>query len=479
MSVPEPALAELRQNRQHALDCSRIPVTPRSTDRPSKPHLSLAPASAHERDSEARLTGSALAPPLGMRDLLPPESRARRRVSEQLQATFDRYGYELVTTPLFEHVEVFERGLTLDPRDPLRFVDPDTGHVCSLRPDITPQIARVVSTRLADFPPPWRMRYEGTVVRRRRGRARKQRQIAQVGVELIGVGGVEADLEIIRLMSEACTSAGLRHFRIELSEVGVGRALLGGHGGELLDLASEALAHKDQTQLGKVLTRAGVPQSMRESIAALAQLHGDVSVLKDAQKLLAGSPAETHLAALSEVVQRLVEAGLGPKLGVDLGEIRGAAYYTGVSFALLAAGPGEAVASGGRYDALLGRYGAAQPATGAGIDLENLLWALDHAGHAWRDQSVSRVVVAGESSAAGRLCDALRAAGVPAAALPDGTPEQARDYARAWGYEASAWVSGNEATLVRADGAQHKLSGTPDASHIEAALSWVRSSSKE
>ena len=414
-----------------------------------------------------------------MRDLLPPESRARRRVSEQLQAVFDRYGYELVTTPLFEHVEVFERGLTLDPRDPLRFVDPDTGHVCSLRPDITPQIARVVSTRLSDFPPPWRMRYEGTVVRRRRGRARKQRQIAQVGVELIGVGGVEADLEIIRLMSEACTSAGLSDFRIELSEVGVGRALLGGHGGELLDLAAEALAHKDRAQLSRVLTRAGVPESLRDSISALAQLHGDVSVLKDAHKLLAGSAAETHLAALTDVVQRLVDSGLGDKLGVDLGEIRGAAYYTGVSFALLAAGPGEAVASGGRYDALLGRYGAAQPATGAGIDLENLLWALDHTGHAWRDRSVTRVVVSGGGDAVFKLCDVLRAAGTPAAALVDASPERASEYARAWGYDAVAHVTGVEVRFLRGDGAEHKLSGTPDASHIEAALAWVRSSSKE
>jgi ATP phosphoribosyltransferase regulatory subunit len=452
-------------------------VTPRSTDRPSKPSLSVAPANA---DAEShRLTGSALAPPLGMRDLLPPESRARRRVSEQLQAVFDRYGYELVTTPLFEHVEVFERGLTLDPRDPLRFVDPDTGHVCSLRPDITPQIARVVSTRLADYPPPWRMRYEGTVVRRRRGRARKQRQIAQVGVELIGLGGAEGDLEIIRLMSEACTSAGLADFRIELSEVGVGRALLGHHGDELLDQAAEALAHKDQHQLAGVLERAGVSASARERIAALSHLHGDVGVLKEAQKLLAGTPAEAHLAALTDVVQRLVAQGLGPKLGVDLGELRGAAYYTGVSFSLLAAGPGEAVASGGRYDALLGRYGAPQPATGAGIDLENLLWALDHAGLAWRDRSAIRVVVAGADGGVTALCDQLRAQGVPAAALPGASSERARDYARAWGYDAALLVSAQEIAVQRADGAEHKLSSTPDASQIEAALRWVRSSSKE
>src|SRR6202008_3710748 len=88
-----------------------------------------------------------------------------------------------------------------------------------------------------------------------------------------------------------------------------------------------------------------------------------------------------------------VQSGLGSRLGVDLGEIRGAAYYTGVSFALYASGPGEAVASGGRSDQLLERYGRPQPATGAGIDLENLLWALDNAGHAWRERGGVRFLV--------------------------------------------------------------------------------------
>src|SRR5262245_49231384 len=94
------------------------------------PEGARAPVSGHEPEAStvaARPSGALLAPPAGMRDLLPPESRARRKVSEQLQQVFERHGYELITTPLFEHVDVFERGLTLDPRDLLRFVEPDSG----------------------------------------------------------------------------------------------------------------------------------------------------------------------------------------------------------------------------------------------------------------------------------------------------------------------------------------------------------------
>ena len=133
-----------------------------------------------------------------MRDLLPEEAAARRTLARQVIEVVARHGYALVTLPVFEFAEVLERGLgTLDPADVLRFVEPESGEVAALRPDMTPQIARVIATRLRDRPPPVRLAYEGTVVRRRSGRARKHRQIPQVGVELAGVAGPEGDVELL------------------------------------------------------------------------------------------------------------------------------------------------------------------------------------------------------------------------------------------------------------------------------------------
>jgi ATP phosphoribosyltransferase regulatory subunit len=411
-----------------------------------------------------------------MRDLLPPESRARRRVSEALQAVFERSGYELITTPLFERVPVFERGSTLDPRDLLRFIDPDSGEVAALRPDITPQIARVIATRLSDHPAPFRIRYEGTVIRRRRGRARRQRQIAQVGIELIGTAGSEADLEVVRLMIDACRAAGLERFRLELSEVGVGRALLAAHGEDVLEAAAEPLARKDEGQLLEALARAQVVEAARTRIARLVHLHGDLSVLEEARELMRGTPAEAHLASLDDLTQKLVDLGLGAHLGVDLGEIRGAAYYTGTSFAIFAEGPGEAVASGGRYDQLLARYGAPLPATGAAIDLENLLWALDHAGSAWRDRPGMRFLVHGDDAQrARRALEVLHGAGFVAASLFDATDEAARAYAQAWGYDVTLAVTAQGAQATRSlDGKRKKLATELGAAEVAAVESWAR-----
>jgi len=427
-----------------------------------------------------RTPSEVLTPLAGMRDLLPPETYARRKVSEQVQGVFESYGYDLVTTPLFERVEVFERGLTLDPRDLLRFVEPDSGEVAALRPDITPQIARVVSTRLGAYPPPFRLRYEGTVIRRRRGRARRQRQIAQVGVELVGNAHPEADVEVIRLIAEAITATGLREFRIELSDVGVGRTLLRDQAPELVALAAESLSRKDERELDRVLSQAGVPEAARTRLVALAHLHGGLEVLDEAEQIVRGTDAALHVANLRDVATRLVAIGLGPHLGVDLGELRNAAYYTGVSFALFAKGPGEAIASGGRYDRLLGQYGAALPATGAGIDVENLLSALDSAGLSWRQRDTVRFVVAGApSERVETLARAVRSAGISAATLNHADREQARAYARAWSYDAVLYVAahGGAETLVAlrgSDGETRELEHELASFDIDALSSWAR-----
>src|SRR5579864_1668228 len=165
--------------------------------------------------------------PAGMRDLLPEEARRRRALARRVLDHFALHGYQLVTPPAFEFAEVLERGLgTLDPTDVLRFVEPESGEVAALRPDVTPQVARMIATRLHERPPPYRLCYEGTVLRRKSGRARKHRQIPQVGVELAGVGGLEGDLELLALTADALRATGLEQFTIDLGDASVVRSLL-------------------------------------------------------------------------------------------------------------------------------------------------------------------------------------------------------------------------------------------------------------
>jgi ATP phosphoribosyltransferase regulatory subunit len=364
-----------------------------------------------------------------MRDLLPEEAAARRSLARKVLTCFSLHGYALVTLPVFEFADVLERGLgTLDPTDVLRFVEPESGEVAALRPDMTPQIARVVATRLRDRPPPFRLAYEGTVLRRRSGRARKHRQIPQVGVELAGVAGPEGDLELLSLAADAMRATGLERFTIDVGDAGVVRALLAPLPAERQASLSEAIARKDEAAIDDPTLR------------SLLTFCGGRDVLAEGARMLAKTPAAAPAARLLALFDAATARGLGPHLVADLAEIRGFAYYTATIFHAYAPGTGDAVASGGRYDELLARFGCDLPAAGFALDLDRASEARRAAGLA--DDPETRVVVVSGGGAEGPLARELRARGIAAVTLADRASAVA--WARAWGFthvvEGSEWV---------------------------------------
>jgi ATP phosphoribosyltransferase regulatory subunit len=408
-----------------------------------------------------------------MRDLLPPASMTRTRLWQRLMETFDLHGYQRVTTPPVEYAEVIERGLgTVDRRDLVRFVEPDSGEVAVLRPDITPQIARIVATRLQDRPAPWRLCYEGTIVRRRRGRARKQRQVLQCGIECVGLPGPEADAEVIEVAVRACEGVGLRDFLVELAQVKIGAEVLE-HVPENARLGVvETLAAKDSTNLEKLLKDSGVAAGERGRLLMLCDLYGDRSVIADARRRLRNAAAKRALDELERVVERLESAGLGERIAIDLSDLRRHSYYTGVSMTLLASGPGEPLGTGGRYDDLLGRYDAPAPATGFAFEVDNVAWALSEAGVSLRNELPLRVVVAGSSYAGRRkTAECWRNLGARVAVLPTKSETEAKQYAKAWDYDLLIWLKGNNARLTRMqDGRTRALKGEP----ADESFSWAR-----
>ena len=303
--------------------------------------------------------------PPGMRDLLPEEAERRRDLSRALLERFARRGYRIVTLPLFELASVLERGLRTD--DHIRFIEPESGEVCVLRPDMTPQIARIVGTRFRERPPPFRLAYEGTVVRSKTSRAKKHRQIPQVGVELCGIAGKDGDVELLALAADALSEgAGLKSFAIDLSDAEIVRSLLAGEPNA--EAISIALARKDEPALHELTKDARV--------RALAHLHGGRDAIVEAVSLLTGTAAEVPAKRLLALFDTAKERGIPARLSADPGEVRAFAYYTGMIFSIYAAGPGEPIGGGGRYDDLLARYGSPMPAVGFGIDLDALEWAL-------------------------------------------------------------------------------------------------------
>jgi len=376
-----------------------------------------------------------------MRDLLPEEAQQRRALGRRVLDHFALYGYQLVTPPAFEFAEVLERGLgTLDPADVLRFVEPESGEVAALRPDMTPQIARMVASRLTHEPLPMRLCYEGTVVRRRQGRARRHRQIPQAGVELYGIASREGDLEVLELAASVVRAAGLESFVVDLGHAGIARALLDPLPAPLSAELTDALVHKDVTRLEGLLDAGGttiVPAAVARALVGLGDLAGGgpddpaaASVFARAEKLLAGTAAEAplrELAALWQAARARPDGALASSLRVDLGEVRGFAYYTGPIFHVLAPGPGEPIAAGGRYDELLSRFDAPSPAVGFALHLDAVAWAREAAGAF--DGPPFRVLCALGHDAP-HVAAALRALGIAAAV--HGVDADPAGYARSW-----------------------------------------------
>ncbi len=423
-----------------------------------------AAAAASEADAAWNALGAisghgSLRTPKGMGDLLPPEANTRRALTRVVLRTFELAGYDLITTPLFEHAEVVERGVdALDRRDLLRFVEPESGEVAVLRPDITPQIARVIATRMAKHPAPWRLCYEGRVIRRRRGRARSHQQITQAGLECVGIASPEADTEIVYLAHRACEDAGLRSFRIELSHVTIAQSVLDTLPDAVRAPLSEALARKDGAALALLARSAGLHADVARNLLALVEHYGELDVLASAEKNLTWPAARTALRELRAIVERLQALGIGERLGIDLSDARGSSYYTGMSFSILAAGPGESLGGGGRYDRLLSRFGKDEPATGFAFDLENLMWALRHEGAPALEPAALRVTLSGGSESERHvLARTLRARNVVVATLPGNDDLQScLAFARAWGYDGSLVLTRSGTRFVRARDAAEK-----------------------
>lgn len=388
----------------------------------------------NDRDTLAplRMNAPGFALPTGMRDMLPARAAARRALARAVMGAFQRRGYDAVVPPAFEREEVIARGLGGRARsDLVRFLDPDSGEVMALRPDMTPQIARIVATRFRGAPLPVRLAYEGSVVRRPRGRSRRHRQVAQAGVECVGGASTASDAEVIATACEALSAAGLTQgVYIELAHASLTRDALDAVPAQLREAASEALSRRDVAAWRALL---GEHPEASRGLDTLASLAGDRRVLADARAAL-GDRGRGPLDALVALSDALADEGFGDRVLIDLGEHRGGGYYTGTHFQIVCEGAGDAVVSGGRYDELLGRYGAPMPATGCAIDLEALEELLLDRGGVALEAPPQRAVVGGEDRARRAYAAKLRADGWQVGELASDDPAAIERYAKAYGF---------------------------------------------
>lgn len=308
--------------------------------------------------------------PQGVRDFPPERAEEIRRVEECLLDEFTRWGYRRVITPFFESLETISVGLGDDLKGKiLKFVDPSTGDVVALRPDITPQIGRLVATHLKDHIGPLRLCYNGRVLRYEERGSGKEREIFQVGCELMGLSSPEADGEIIALAVKSLEKLGIKNLVLDIGHTGLLRFLLG-KTGNVRNEIEEALKKKDQEALEKAISKAPIPQTIKKVILSLPELYGNKDILRRAKKI---SIIRKYVRELEDVLILLDEFQVGCDINVDLGELRGFNYYTGVSFELISPRVPSPLIIGGRYDELIEKYGYKCPATGFAVDIEALL----------------------------------------------------------------------------------------------------------
>jgi ATP phosphoribosyltransferase regulatory subunit len=317
-------------------------------------------------------------------DVLPSEARRIEELRRKLLDLARSYGFELVIPPLLEHLEslLSGTGRALDLKT-FKLVDQLSGRMLGVRADTTPQVARI-DAHLLNRRGVARLCYCGPVLHARPAGPLATREPLQFGAEIYGHAGLEADLEIQDLALDGLAAAGVGALAIDLGDARIVRSVLAESGApgshEALDAQAQAdivdaLTQKDRSAVEALSVRCGA--ATREALLALLDLYGGAEVIAQARQRLPQRPAIT--AALDDLawLERHVRAA-HPDLtiGFDLSDMSGYAYYSGVRFAVYAAGSTDALLRGGRYDEVGAVFGRNRPAVGFSLDLRALSAAM-------------------------------------------------------------------------------------------------------
>jgi ATP phosphoribosyltransferase regulatory subunit len=308
--------------------------------------------------------------PENIADVLPSEARKIEELRRLMLDTFRTYGYEMVMPPMLEYVDSLLAGAGQDTDSrTFKLVDAMSGRLMGLRADMTTQVARI-DAHLLNRDTVTRLCYCGSVLHTQPSGLHATREPLQIGAEIYGHAGLEADAEIQELALASLRLAGFDEPRLDLSHVGVLRALLD----------DDANAKRDEQLLFSLLRSKDIPgleeatrdyaPATRDALLALPNLYGDIEVLAWAKELLPAMPGITR--ALAELAALAASAIGRAKVAIDLADLRGYQYESGAMFALYVPGLPNAVARGGRYDHVGEAFGRARPATGFSLDLREL-----------------------------------------------------------------------------------------------------------
>ncbi len=315
--------------------------------------------------------------PDGIEEVLPADAWRLETLRRRILDLFTSWGYELVMPPMIEYLDSLLTGVSEDlDLQTFKITDQLSGRMMGIRPDITPQAARIDAHYLKRNAPV-RLCYLGPVLQTRPGDFAASREPLQLGAELFGDAGIESDVEVLALMVAMLETLGIEDINIDLGHVGVFQGLAQASG---LTAAQEttlfsALQRKARPEIDQALNEWNITGKHRQMLIGLLDLNGTTEVLAQAQQQLAKAPATVHqaidtLQAVADVIARRYPT---VSIYIDLAEVSGYGYHTGIVFSAFTAGNGWAIAKGGRYDGIGEAFGRARPATGFSADLRQLV----------------------------------------------------------------------------------------------------------
>jgi ATP phosphoribosyltransferase regulatory subunit len=341
--------------------------------------------------------------PCGVRDLFLRDAAKLSTLMATWRKLFESWAYTEIIPPTYEHYDVLMAGSGADFEGKVFRVLDREGNILALRSDITTQVARIVGTKLYDLPLPLRFYYLANVFRYEEPQAGRQREFCQAGLELIGASGPEADAEVLTIALEALQLVNLRGFQINLGQMAYFKAIV-----DDLDLSPAqvkelkvAIDRKDGAGLGESLREWEISRRHAVAVEELLHLCGGEETLERAAGLAPNTGARRAIENLSQVYARLSAQGLAEHVLIDLGEVRGLNYYTGITFEGFSPGLGFPICNGGRYDELIGLYGRPLPAVGFALGVERVLLALEEQGEQKVDLT-SHLLVAAKVALSGK-----------------------------------------------------------------------------
>lgn len=314
--------------------------------------------------------------PDGISEALPEESWRLENLRRSLLDVYATWGYQMVMPPLVEYMQSLNTGIgsNLDLQT-FKVTDQLTGRTMGIRADMTPQIARIDAHKLQTEHPN-RLCYIGSVLRTRAFNEDGSRSPLQVGAELFGHAGEDSDFEVIALLLTTLKHCQVPAITLDIGHVNIFRSLAAqaGLSASQEKIFFDMLERKSLPDIEAWLATAHLPTAETEMLRQLPRLYGKADILNTAIEVLsaANQQVKDALQYLTSLVKRIQCEFPDCHIHVDLTELSGYDYHTGIVYAVYAEGSGREIARGGRYDGIGKLFGRARPATGFSTDLRIL-----------------------------------------------------------------------------------------------------------